>query len=193
MLQVAEAAMANSPISGNYAPRRADDPTRFIPWLRDRNGAIGRISPRLLETFFEGASTLRVKRDAVLLAQGAPARRLFILISGTVTIRIESNGVWRELLSYNAGELAGLLALVDQGPSPYEIRAAVDSELVAVDAWRVARLCAAYHPSGVAIMDAFLPMLTDHLRQLDERAVRLAARKNASMRGSGATIRRDDR
>ena len=185
--------MAKTPISGSYPPRRADDPTRFIPWLRDRNSAIGRISPRLLKTFFEGAHTQRVKRDAVLLEQGAPARQLFILISGTATVRIQSNGIWRELLSYNSGELAGLLALVDQGPSPYEIRAAVDTELVAVDAWRVARLCAAYHPSGVAIIDAFLPMLTDHLRQLDERAVRLAARKNASMRGSGATIRRDDR
>ncbi len=185
--------MADSTTPDMQKPRRADDPTRFIPWLRDRNPSLARIPVRTIEALFEGAVSKKVKRDEVLQRQGQRADRAFVVISGTLALRLESNGVNRELLSYTTAEVASLLALVDQGPCPYEVRASVDGEVVAIDAWRLAQLCAAYHPSGVAMLDTFLPLLTEHLRQLDERCVRLAARKNASMRGSGQTVRRDGR
>ncbi len=175
------------------APRRTDDATRFIPWLRDRNPFLGRIPARTLEALFEGAISKKAKRDEVLQRQGERAVRAFVVISGTLSLRVESNGIYRELQSYSTAEVASLLALVDQGPCPYEVRSSIESEVVSIDAWRLAQLCAAYHPNGVAMLEMMVPLLTEHLRQLDERCVRLAARKNASMRGSGQVVQRDDR
>lgn len=174
-------------------PRRAEDATRFVPWLRGRNQALARVPARVLESVLREARVARYQRDAVLLAQGSPGDRVFILVGGSLAIRVASNGIFRELHAYQVGEVAGLLALLDNGPSPYEVRAASDVEVVEIDAASLGQMVACYHPVGVAVIDAFLPMLSDHLHQLDDRAVRLAARKNAAVSGSGATIRRDDR
>jgi CRP-like cAMP-binding protein len=176
-----------------YKPRREDDPTRFIPWLRGSSPAFAAMAPSVLEQLFEVAKTINVKRDHVLLAQDQRATHLYVVISGNIAIRVQRNQIARELLGYGAGEVAGLLALVDQRVSPYEIRAVTDAQVVAVDVNRIAMLRAAFHPTGIAVLDAFMPMLKEHLRQLDDRAVRLAARKNAGMRGSGQTISREDR
>jgi CRP-like cAMP-binding protein len=146
-----------------------------------------------IEQLMVGGVTRKMARDELLLAQDARADRLFIVISGTVAVRVTRGGVSRELMDYNTGEVAGLLALVDQRPAPYELRAAAPGEIIAVDANRLARLRAAFHPVGMAVLDAFTPMLVEHLRQLDERVVRLAQRKNVSVSGSGQTFRRDDR
>ncbi|MEY3013256.1 MAG: hypothetical protein RIT45_1991 [Pseudomonadota bacterium] len=185
--------MARHSDSSTYQARRADDPTRFIPWLRDHSPAFQAIPASVLQHLFERGQTLKTERDELLLQQGHRAERMFVVISGTLTMRVERNGIIRELTSYGPGEVAGLLALVDQRDSPYEIRAASEAEVVAVDARYIAQLRAAYHPTGMVVLDAFMPMLVEHLRQLDDRAVRLAARKSASMSGSGQTFRRDDR
>ncbi|MCB9739648.1 MAG: Crp/Fnr family transcriptional regulator [Deltaproteobacteria bacterium] len=176
-----------------YATRRRDDPTRFIPWLRDHSPAFQSIPAAVLQQFFERSEIVSCKRDDSLLEQGQRADRIFVVISGTVTVRVERGGIIRELMSYGPGEVAGLLALVDQRDAPYEIRAASETEVVAVDARYMAQLRAAFHPTGMVVLDAFMPMLVEHLRQLDDRAIRLAARKSAAMSGTGQTFRRDDR
>ena len=168
-----------------YKQRRTDDPKRFIPWLRGSNAAFGAIPPSVLEQLFETAKTIDAKRDQILLPQDARATHLFIVISGNVAIRVKRGQIARELIGCGPGEVAGLLAMVDQGPSPYEIRTVTEAQVVAVDVVRVAMLRAAFHPVGVAVLDAFMPMLIEHMRQLDERIVRLAARKSAGMKGSG--------
>lgn len=175
------------------APRRRDDPARLLPWLRDRNPIVARLSNEVTHTLL-GLTTVRTEpRGTVLAAQDQRSRSVFVVIEGNVVMRVHRNKLVRELFSYTPGQIAGLLSLLNQGEAPYELVAATHVQLLSIDANRLAQLTAAFHPDAMALLDALTPLLIQHLRDLDQRVVKLAQRLTASLSGSGETFRRDDR
>lgn len=175
------------------APRRRDDPARLLPWLRDHNPLFTRLPDDVTHTLLTLATVRSEIRGTVLTEQDAHPTRLFIVIEGNVVMRVHRNKLTRELFSYAPGEVAGLLVLLDQGQAPYELVAATNVQVIAIDARKLAQLTAAYHPAALALLHALTPLLIQHLRDLDLRVVKLAQRMTASLSGSGETFRRDDR
>ena len=173
--------------------RRDQDATRLVPWLAERNEAIRAMGTEAATELMKHAQVRRHARNSVIQQQGTPATWLYIVTEGTVTVRVHSMGIYRELFSYEAGQTAGLLALVDQSDAPYEVYASRDAEVVRIDADHLARLRAVFHPLAMKVLYAFMPQLIEYQRQLEDRAARLAARKNASVVGSGQTFSRVDR
>jgi len=173
--------------------RRADDPSRLLPWLRQRSPLFARVDDATAAQLFALSSVRKEARGVILARQDVAPSHLFIVVEGTLVIRVTSNKIVRELFSYELGAVAGLLALVDSLPSPYEIAAVSSCQVIAIDVLKLAQLTAAYHPTAMALHAAFTPELVAHLRDLDLRVTKLAQRKNASIAGSGETFRRDDR
>ena len=173
--------------------RRARDPRRFIPWLRERNPVFARMSDEEMNALFKHAEVRKFSRGTVAQKQDQPAENAFVVIDGTLTVRVTKGGIVRELFSYEQGEIAGLMSFVDEGFTPYEIYSATNTEVICIDVKRVAQLRAAYHPTGLAILGSVMPLLVEHLLELDKRCLKLAKRKNASTRGSGETFRRGER
>jgi CRP-like cAMP-binding protein len=173
--------------------RRARDPRRFIPWLRERNAVFARMSDAEVNALFRHAEVRKYSRGTVAQPQAEPAENAFVVIDGTLTVRVTNNGIVRELFSYEQGEIAGLMSFVDEGSTPYEVYSATNTEIICINVKRVAQLRAAYHPTGLAILGSVMPLLIEHLQELDKRALKLAKRKNASTRGSGETFRRGER
>ncbi len=172
--------------------RRARDPRRFIPWLRERNSVFARMSDEEMNALFEHAEVRRYSRGTSVQRQGEPAENAFVVVDGTMTVRVKKGGIVRELFSYEEGEIAGLMSFVDEGATPYDVYSATNTEVICIDVKRVAQLRAAYHPTGLAILSSVMPLLVEHLQELDKRCLKLAKRKNASTRGSGQTYRRDE-
>ncbi len=173
--------------------RRAKDPTRLIPWLQERNRTFRKMSMSALKGMFEEADVKRYSRGSLVQSQDQRAFYAYVVTDGTMTVRVNNNGIYRELFNYQPGEIAGMLALVDQHVSPYEVYSATNSEAIRINARHLARLRAAYHPTAIEVMSAFMPVLVAHLRALDKRCIKLAARKSASVHGTGQTIQRGDR
>lgn len=176
-----------------HLKRAHDDPARFLPWLRGRNGSFAQMSDQAAATLFSLASVRDEMRASALTVQDEPARHLYIVISGKVLMRVQRNKLVRELAAYGPGEIAGLLSLVDQRPPPYELVTAGPAQLIAIDVMKLAQLRAAYHPDVTTLFQALTPILVQHLHDLDLRVEKLAQRLNASLSGSGETFRRDDR
>ena len=173
--------------------RRDQDATRLIPWLTTRNEAIRDMGVPAATELLSHAQVRRYSRNSVIQEQNTPATWLYIVTEGTITVRVESEGIHRELFSYEAGQTAGLLSLLDQREAPYQVFASRDAEAVRIDTDHLARLRAVFHPVATRVLYAFMPMLVEHQREIDDRSARLAARKNASVVGSGQTYSRDDR
>jgi CRP-like cAMP-binding protein len=178
--------------SGSF--RRVErEPARLVPWLRGQGRAFADMDESDVSRLLADAEVRRYSRDVVVQAQNAHADRMYVVIEGTLAIRVRSGGVVREVMSFGPAEIAGLLAFLDPQPAPYEIVAATDCEVICVDVDRLSQYRAALHPDGVLLSQALLGPLTSHLRALDERAVKLAVRKSAVTAGSGETFRRDER
>ncbi len=175
------------------ASRRREDPARLLPWLRGRNPIVASLSDEVTRTLLSLTAVRTEPRGRVLAAQDKRSPSVFIVIEGNVVMRVQRNKLVRELFSYTPGEVAGLLALLDQGEAPYELVAATNVQVLSIDANRLAQLTAAFHPDAMALLDALTPLLIQHLRDLDQRVVKLAQRLTASLSGSGETFRRDDR
>ena len=180
-------------MSNNLRSRRDQDATRLIPWLKSRNEAIVAMGDRAATELLTHAQVRRYSRNSVVQEQETAATWLYIVTEGTITMRVETAGIFRELFSYEAGETAGLLALLDQRDTPYQIFASRDAEVIRIDTDHLAQLRAVFHPLAIRIIYSFMPMITEHQRLLDDRVARLAARKNASVVGSGQTFSRVDR
>lgn len=164
---------------------RANDPSRLLPWLRGRSAVFSELDDRVARGLF-ALSSLRVElRNTVLVEQGQRADLLFIVVEGTLVTRVRYNGMVRDLFSHGPGDVAGLLGMYDQEPAPYEIAAVSNAQLVAVDLRKLWMYAAALHPMAMAIHAAFTPALAAHLVDLDERAVRMAQRKNAAVATTG--------
>ncbi len=157
------------------ASRRAGDATRLLPWLRDKNKRFRALTDAECDAMFRFASLHRLDANTVIQPADRPPTACFAITSGSVVMRVRrSNGAFRELDRFGAGEVVGLLALVDSRPSPYEILATTTVEVIAFEADRMAQFAAALHPDALAAVKAWTPFLIDHLRSVQQRVARLS-------------------
>lgn len=179
------------PQSGNYGPasdagpaaagsRRAADPTRLLPWLRDKNRRFRDVDPAHLQAMFVFASLQRVPANTIVQPFEAAPTACFAVVEGTLVTRGQrANGSMREIERAGPGELIGLLALADTRPSPYEIVAATTAELITFESDKLGQYLAALHPTALQALQGWMPMLIDHLRTVQQRLARLAASKRS--------------
>ncbi|MSP92918.1 MAG: cyclic nucleotide-binding domain-containing protein [Myxococcales bacterium] len=184
---------AGAPHSPTAVGRRNEDPVRLLPWLRERSQFFARVDEALALQLFAMASLRTEARGKVLQKQEDRPQHVYIVVEGTLVIQVVRNKVVRELASYGPGDMANLLALIDQQPSPYEVVAVTNAQFIAIDAQKIAMYSACFHPVAMNLLQALTPVLVGHLRDLDVRASRLVQRRSASVTGSGQTFRRDDR
>ena len=165
--------------------RRAGDPTRLLPWLRDKNKRLGQLSDADCDAVFRFASLHRVEAGTILQAVDGAPTACFAITSGAIAVRVRrSNGAMRELDRYGPGDLVGLLSLIDSRPSPYEILAASAVELIAFEADQLAQYAAALHPDALAAIHAWTPLLIEHLRSIQTRVARLAGVRTARLQSN---------
>jgi CRP-like cAMP-binding protein len=136
------------PNLSTLVPRRRDDPARLLPWLRDHNPIFARLGNDVTHTFLSLAVVRNEFRGTVLCEQDTLANQLFVVVEGNVVMRVQRNKLTRELFSYTPGDVAGLLALLDQRESPYELVASTNVQVLAIDARKLAQLTAAFHPAA---------------------------------------------
>lgn len=159
--------------------RRAGDPTRLLPWLRDKNKWFSGLSDADAGSIFRFASLHRVEANTVLQAFDAAPTAAFALTSGTIVMRVRKhNGGMRELDRFGAGDVVGLLALVDGNPALYELVAASVVEVIAFEADQLAQFAAAFHPEALAAIRAWQPLVIDHLRTTQHRVARLGSARH---------------
>ena len=160
--------------------RRAADPTRLLPWLRDKNKRFKTLTPEECDAMFRFASLHRLEANTILQPLDAPPTACFAIITGAIVARIRRpNGSFRELDRFGPGEVVGLLALVDGGPSPYEIQAASAVEVIAFEADKLAQFVAAMHPDALLALRGWTPMLIDYLRTVQQRVARLSTARRS--------------
>jgi CRP-like cAMP-binding protein len=185
-------AMSTSPQAPTSVGRRGEDPAHFLPWLREHNPFFASMDDRVARQLFSFAEVRLEQRGKVLQQQDQRPLHVYVVIEGTLVLRVVRNKILRELFSYGPGDFANLLALIDQQPSPYEVVAVTNAQFVAFDVVRLAMFTACYHPLSMSLHEALTPALVNHLRDLHQRVVKLAQRKNASVAGTGQTFRRDE-
>jgi len=136
----------------------------------------------------ELATVQMVRRDAVLSPQDRRPAGLFAVLEGRVAARIRCQGpkggtVVRELGQWEAGETAGLLALVSCAPMPFELAASEPGRVLHLDGRALGQLRAAFHPLALALAEAFTPELIAWMRSLDRRACIVAEQKQRRVSG----------
>ena len=170
------------PGTGAAASRRAQDPTRLLPWLRDKNKRFKALTDAETGAMFAFASLQRVSLNTVLQEFDAPPTACFCVTEGAIVVRVRRpNGSIRELDRFGPGELCGILALVDAQPSPYEIVAASNAEVVAFEADKLAQFVAAYDPTALAAVAAWMPIIAEHFRAIQQRVAKLSSTKRAKI------------
>lgn len=170
------------PEPGVASSRRAADPTRLLPWLRDKNKRFKALDDRTLTAMFSFASLHRVTAQTVVQPVDAAPTACFVVTEGSLAIRgRRPNGAVREIDRFGPADVVGLLALLDGKPSPYEIIALTNAELIAFEADKLAQHLAALHPTALLALQGWMPMIIDHLRNVQQRLARLAASRKGKV------------
>lgn len=113
-------------------------------------------SDKQLSQMGEVTAVKKYKKGAVIYEEGAPAKHLFVVINGLVSLRRLEPGKLVGIAFENRerGEIFGAAALMD--PKEYTLTALCleDSEVYAVDATKLARLCELDPQLGYKCMSA---------------------------------------
>jgi len=179
--------------SPTYQTRSATDPSRLLPWLRRANPIFQQLSDKDAAGLF-AISTLRNEPHGRYLQRlsEVPANT-FIVISGTVALRVLFKGMVRDLFGYGEGQIAGAVGLIDRSPAPYELVTVDDTQVIAIDTWKFSQLTAAFHPTSTGFLNALAPTMATQLHELQGRILRELARGASIVTGSGETFGRGDR
>lgn len=173
--------------------RSATDPSRLLPWLRRANPIFQQLSDKDAMGLF-AISTLRDEaRGRYLQRLSEVPANAFIVISGTVALRVMIKGMVRDLFGYGEGQIAGLVGLVDRSPAPYELVTVGDTQVIALDTLKFSQLTAAFHPTSTGFLNALAPTMAYHLHELQGRILRELTRGESMVAGSGETFGRGDR
>src|SRR5581483_9220633 len=77
--------------------------------------------------------TMKVAAGEVVVRQGAPADKFFIIVDGEVEVLREDNGVERELAHLSAGQFFGEMAILRDMPRTATVRAVAPTTLFAME------------------------------------------------------------
>lgn len=90
--------------------------------------------PEVLARLCTYAATRRLKRGAMIFSRGDPGTSLFMVVSGSVKISIQSAGGKDAVFNLiNAGGVFGEIALLDGKPRTADAIAATDCQLLVLD------------------------------------------------------------
>jgi len=113
-------------------------------------------SDKQLSQVGEVTAMKKYKKGAIIYEEGAPAKQLFVVITGLVSLRRLEPGKLIGIAFENRerGEIFGAAALMD--PKEYTLTALCleDSEVYAVDATKLVRLCELDPQLGYKCMSA---------------------------------------
>jgi CRP/FNR family transcriptional regulator, cyclic AMP receptor protein len=132
------------------------------------------LAPEHHERLEECARRLRVAAGESLYGHGEAGRDPYFVEEGEVALRRTTVYGGFVLQRVGAPGLFGELGLLDGGPRPSEATAAVDTELLSIDAERLLRLAARDPAFAVAIHWALWRNLARQLRELNSRLARFS-------------------
>jgi uncharacterized protein YhbP (UPF0306 family) len=88
---------------------------------------------REIETVAANLQTLQVEPGAVIVRQGAPADKFFIIVDGEVEVVYEEDGATRRLATLTAGQFFGEMAILRDTPRMATVRAVGPATLFAME------------------------------------------------------------
>ncbi len=176
-----------------HQTRSATDPSRLLPWLRRANPIFQQLSDRDAAGLFSICTLKDEARGRYLQRLSEVPASTFIVISGTVALRVMIKGMVRDLFGYGEGQIAGLIGLIDRSPVPYELVTVGDTQVIVIDTLKFSQLTAAFHPTSTAFLTALQPVMAAHLNELQTRILRELTRGASMVAGSGETFGRGDR
>jgi uncharacterized protein YhbP (UPF0306 family) len=91
------------------------------------------LPPREAESLAAQLNTLAVEEGAVIVRQGAPADKFFIIIDGEVEVVREDDGQQRTLATLSRGQFFGEMAILRDTPRMATVRAITPTTLFAMD------------------------------------------------------------
>jgi len=91
------------------------------------------LPPREAESLAAQLNTLAVEEGAVIVRQGAPADKFFIIIDGEVEVVREDDGQQRTLATLARGQFFGEMAILRDTPRMATVRAITPTTLFAMD------------------------------------------------------------
>jgi CRP-like cAMP-binding protein len=117
------------------------------------------------------AALLVHEHDAghVFVREGERADSVFLVISGEIEVGRDHGGSWEGLNRLSAGELFGLVALVDAGPRSATCRAATPAVVGSMPRNVFSLLFNAHAPISLAFQQALCAQLARDFRGLDRQ------------------------
>lgn len=91
------------------------------------------LPPRAVETIAGRLATVRVEPGAIIVRQGAPADKFFIIADGEVEVLREEAGLTRTVATLGAGQFFGEVAILRDIPRTATVRAVTGATLLALD------------------------------------------------------------
>jgi CRP-like cAMP-binding protein len=129
------------------------------------------------------ADALRVESHSaghVFMREGDRADTVFLVISGDVSVGRERDGGWEDLNRLKAGDLFGLVALVDAGPRSATCRAATNATVGSMPRNVFSLLFNAHAPIALAFQQALCAQLARDFRGLDRQIQQALASSRAA-------------
>lgn len=118
------------------------------------------------------AAALRLEEHPpgrVFTREGERADTVFLLVAGEVSVGRDHEGAWEDLNRLSAGDLFGLVALVDSGPRSATCRAATRVVVGSMPRNVFSLLFNAHAPIGLAFQQALCTQLARDFRGLDRQ------------------------
>lgn len=91
------------------------------------------LPPQEVETMGSQLQTIHVKAGEVIVRQGAPAEKFFIIVDGEVEVLREQDGQQRVLNELTAGQFFGEVAILRDMPRTATVRARTPATLLAME------------------------------------------------------------
>src|SRR5437016_12815716 len=106
---------------------------RFLLDRLRRLSPFASVQPRMLERIASGAVVRTFRRGEVLCRAGDPVDRVHLVARGLVQVALTTPAGRRMGLELiGPGQAAGLLCVLDDGPSPHEVRGLSDGLTIAL-------------------------------------------------------------
>jgi len=124
------------------------------------------LSPQELETVTALLDRETYVRGEMLIKEGDPGRDLYILTSGSVSVRMSlpNSGAEQRLFTFDAGVVFGEIALLDGKPRSANVKAEEDSEVFRLTFTKFEELFSHQPQTAAKLMKNIALVLSDRLR-----------------------------
>lgn len=137
--------------------------------LLQQNAAFARLAPDLLEALASAFLVTQHPDGHVIARQGERGGEIFVVIEGEVEVSRVHDSVRRTLVTLTAGELFGLVSLVDHHPRAATCTARGPVTIASLPESAATLLFRAHAPIACAFQKALAVQLAHDFRRLDAR------------------------